>query len=260
MKRLICAEFCNSLSVNVVPGGYGISTAYTNGDGDAIGFYALGPDDLGNYKLMDGGSVVPSLEAIGATLDTQTRRNLFDSLLSEYDATFDAENLEIVKPDVSESALPATALSFLALMLRVQDLSHLTVERIENTFKEDVIRALKVEIGDRAVIREEQPVSDALSEEVPDVVIEAKGRFPVALFIVTNAARLYQAIQLHMIAQYEVRTDLCVTAMLEHDAVVSATLKQKADNRLDAVPRYRKGERDAINRIVREAVGSAPLH
>tara|TARA_R100000365_G_C2733330_1_gene63145 strand:- start:409 stop:1191 length:783 start_codon:yes stop_codon:yes gene_type:complete len=260
MKKLICAAFCNSLSVSSLPNGYGISTAYANSEGDAIGFYAIGPDESGDYSLMDGGSVVPHLEAVGATLESQARRGLFDSLLSEYGAQFDADNLEIVRHNVPESDLPNAALAFLALMLRVQDLSYLTIERVENTFKEDVIRALKQEVGDRAVIREEEPVSDSLSEETPDVVIEAKGRAPVALFIVTNPSRLYQAIQLQMIAQYEVRTDLRVTAMLEHDGSVPAALKQKADNRLDAVPRYLKGERDAIQRIVRESIGFGAPH
>lgn len=260
MKKLICAEFCNSLSVTELPNGYGISTAYTQQNGDPIGFYAIGPDENGNFRLLDGGAVVPMLEATGATLESQTRRSLFDALLAEFGAQFDADGMDLARLDVPEAELPSAALAFLGLMLRIQDLSYLTIERVESTFKEDVIRALRVEIGERAIIREEEPVSDALSEEVPDVVIEARGRSPVALFIITNAARLYQAIQLQMIAQYEVRTDLRVAAMLEHDGSVPSALRQKADNRLDAVPRYLKGERDAIHRIVREAVGASPLN
>lgn len=255
MKKLICTEFCNSLFVNEMANGYGISAAYTNPDGDRVGFYAVGPDVDGMYRLIDGGSVVPMLEAMGATLETQTRRGLFDSLLAEYGAAYDETDMEIVRAGVAESDLPAATLQFLALMLRVQDLAYLTVERVENSFRDDVVHALRQEIGTRAVIREGEAVSDALSEEIPDLVIEAQGRPPVAVFIVTNATKLYQAIQLQMFAHYEARLPLKVTAMLEHETSVTATLRQKADNRLDAVPRYAKAERDAVARIVREAVG-----
>ena len=260
MKKLICAQFCNSLSVNPMENGYGISTAYTNADGDAVGFYALGPDGEGNYRLIDGGIIVPSLEAMGATLDTQTRRGLFDGLLAEYGAAYDEENMEIVRTGVPENDLPGASLEFLALMLRVQDLAYLTAERVESTFRDDVVQALRIEIGDRAIIREGEPISDALAEEVPDLVIEAKGRPPVALFIVTNAAKLYQAIQLQMVAQYEAHVPLRVTAMLENETSVTQALRQKADNRLDAVPRYAKAEKEAVHRIVREAIGYDTVH
>ncbi|MCX5512164.1 hypothetical protein C3941_08835 [Kaistia algarum] len=260
MKKLICAQFCNSLSVNQMRNGYGISTAYTNLDGDAVGFYAIGPDLDGQYRLIDGGSVVPMLESMGATLDAQTRRSLFEGLLSEYGATFDEVNMEIVRAGIAEDDLPKAALSFLALMLRVQDLAYLTIERVESSFREDVIQALRDEIGDRAVIREGEPVSDQLSEEIPDLVIEAKGREPVALFIVTSATKLYQAIQLHMFAHLEAHIPLKVTAMLENETSTTQALRQKADNRLDAVPRYAKAERDAVKRIVREAVGYDAIH
>lgn len=255
MKKLICTEFCNSLSVNPMSNGYGISTAYTNPDGDPVGFYAIGPDTDGNYRLIDGGAIVPMLEAMGATLDTQTRRGLFDGLLAEYGAAYDEAAMEIVRSSVPEHDLPAATLEFLALMLRVQDLAYLTVERVESSFRDDVVQALRAEIGDRATIRESEPVSDLLSEETPDLVIEAKGRAPVAVFIVTNATKLYQAIQLQMFAHYEARVPLKVTAMLENDTSVTQALRQKADNRLDAVPRYQRAERDAVARIVREAVG-----
>jgi hypothetical protein len=260
MKKLICTEFCNSLTVNPMATGYGISTAYTNSDGDAIGFYAIGPDNEGNYRLIDGGSTVPLLEAMGATLETQTRRGLFDALLGEYGAAYDEANMEIVRAGVPEADLPGASLEFLALMLRVQDLAYLTQERVESSFRDDVVQALRAEIGDRAVIRESEPVSDVLSEEIPDVVIEAKGRPPVALFIVTSAAKLYQAIQLQMVAQYEAHVPLRVTAMLENETSVTQALRQKADNRLDAVPRYAKAEKEAVHRIVREAIGYETLH
>jgi len=103
-------------------------------------------------------------------------------------------------------------------------------------------------------------VSAALSEETPDLVIEAKGMAPVAVFIVTNPIKLYQAIQLHMFAHLDVHLPLKVTAMLENESSVSQALRQKADNRLDAVPRYARAERDAVARIAREAVGYGTIN
>jgi hypothetical protein len=129
--------------------GYGISTAYTDADGDAVGFYAIGPDGDGTYKLIDGGSTVPILEAMGATLETQTRRMLFQALLAEYGATYDDDAMEIVRAGVEKAALPGATLEFLALMLRVQDIAYLTQERVESSFREDVVQALRDEIGPR---------------------------------------------------------------------------------------------------------------
>jgi hypothetical protein len=255
MKELICREFCAGLSVSELPNGYAISTAYNAPNGDPLGFYVIGPDDHGLFRVFEPGSLMPFLEASGASLEGATREEAFSALLHEYGATYESDSGEISLTHLDKEELPRATLDFLALLLRVQDLLLLTRERVESTFREDVVAALQERLKGRAIITEREPVSPELTEEVPDLVMKAPERDPVALFIATSDKRVYQAMQLQMIAQYEAHLRVVVTAILDTEAAISQSLRQKADNRLDAMPRYRGEEKQAIQRIVREVIG-----
>ena len=125
------------------------------------------------------------------------------------------------------------------------------------TFKEDAARMIRERIGDRAIVSEGRPVSAALSDNLPDLVIQATGRRPVAVFFGTSAQRVYEAILLQMQALYEADEDVAVVALLETDSVINRDLRRRAANRLTALPSFRGDEIEAIHRIEREAVGAA---
>jgi hypothetical protein len=55
MKTEICEAFCKGLSVSEMKNGFAISTLYDDLKGDPLGFYALGPDDDGFYRIVDDG-------------------------------------------------------------------------------------------------------------------------------------------------------------------------------------------------------------
>jgi hypothetical protein len=257
MKAEICKAFCDEINVREVPVGLAVSTALRRSDGDAIGFYVVKNRlQPGLAHLEDDGTTIPYLEAAGVDFETQTRERAFEEILAEYGAQFDAQEGLIRTHDVPEQELARSAISFSALLLRLSDFLLLSQEHVESAFKEDARKRIREEIGNRATIIEDEVVSKSLSEVTPDMVIRASGRIPVAVFLAQSAQRVNDAIFLQMAALYESRDPLSVVAMLESDSSISGKLRQRAANRLSAVPVYRNDEIPAVRRIVREAIGT----
>lgn len=263
LKEQICRAFCENVHVAAFKGGLAIGTPYQNYlSGDRIGIYALGPRE-GVYRLVDNALTVAFLEAEGVSLEANSRREALTQILEQHGAAYDEDMGEVFIEGISEAHLPKAVLEFSALLLRLNDLTHLAVERVKNAFEEDVRNALRAEMDKRHIrYVEGQPVSDQLNEISPDMVFYPKNRDAVALFIVTNDSKLWQAMLLRVIADSEKHVPLSVVAVLETDNSVSQKVRIQADNRLDAVPRYRSGPNDTIQRIARVVVGNeaASIH
>lgn len=257
LKEQICRTFCESVQVTTFNGGLAIGTPYQNFvSGDPIGIYALGPK-AGVYRLVDNALTVAFLESEGATMSASSRRDALSHILEQHGASYDEEMGEIYKDGVSESELPKAILEFAALLLRLNDLILLTVERVKNAFEDDVRAAIREEMDKRHIrYVEGKPVSDDLTDVTPDMVFYPTNRDPVALFIATNDAKLWQAMLLRVIADSERHLPLSVVAVLETETSVSQKVRLQADNRLDATPRYRSGPSDTIQRITRVIVGN----
>jgi Domain of unknown function DUF1828 len=235
--------------------GFAIGTAYDNPSGDPLGFYALGPDERGLFRLMDDGTTIPYLEAAGASLEGETRFTAFTEMLNEYGGLYNEIDRQLYLTDIPPDLLPEQSLRFLALLLRVQDLLLMTRERVEGAFREDVLEQLRGRFYGRAEIKESEPISLVLSDITPDMVIHAKARHPVAVFVGTTTQKVTDAVLLHTLAMYKHKVPLRVVAILESESSLPKKAMQRADNHLDAVPRYRKDETTAIDRIEREVFG-----
>ncbi|MGH6846578.1 MAG: DUF1828 domain-containing protein [Methylocella sp.] len=256
MKEEICRAFCQEISFREVPVGLAVSTAFRRADGDAIGFYVVKNKLVpGLARLEDDGTTIPYLEAAGVDFDTQTRQKAFQIILDEYGAQFDEDEALIHTQEMPETEIARSAIGFAALLLRLSDFLLLTQEHVESAFRDDAIKRIREEVGPRAQIEEDEIVSQRLSEVRADLVIRAEGRTPVAVFLAQSAQRVNDAIFLQMAALYETQDPLSVIAMLEADTSITNKLRQRASNRLSAVPVYRNDEGQAVRRIVREAVG-----
>jgi len=260
VKEDICRAFCDEIRIKEVPIGLAISTAFRRADGDAIAFYVV--RNSGEPALMhleDDGTTVPYLEAAGIDFETQTREKAFGEILEEYGAQYDADEAIIRTPDMPEPEIARTALGFTALLLRLSDFLLLSQEHIASAFREDAIKRIRVAVGDRAMVKEDELVDERISEVKPDLVIRSPNRDPVAVFLAQSSQRVNDAIFLQMAALYEAHSSVSVVAMLEADSSVSAKLRQRASNRLSAVPIYRNDEDQAVQRIVREAIGAGAM-
>lgn len=256
MKDELCKAFCGEISVRTVPAGLAVSTGFRRSDGDAIGFYVTRNASIpGLARVEDDGETIPYLEACGVDFETSTRAKAFEAILSEYGAEFDDKEMLIHTPYMKEHDLPRAAMRFVALLLRVSDFLLLTQEHVESTFKEDATKRTRDAVGGRAEIVEGEPVSARLTEAIPDMVLRAQGRAPVALFLAQNTQRVYEAIFLQMAAMYEAKEELSVIALLEYEASISRETRQRAANRLTTVPVYRGDEEAAIQRIALEVLG-----
>ena len=261
LKSRMCEAFCAEVDARAIANGYAVATPYQNRMGDTIGVYAIG-EAGGPYRVIDTALTVAFLEADGATLDNESRRAHFKSLVDEYGAQYDEGLGEIYIPNVSEAELPQKIVHFATMLLRLNDMIWTTTERTRNTFRDDIKAALRNELSEyEATITEDEPVSDNLAEVTPDMVFSVPGRLPVALFIATDESKLWQAMLLQVIANHEAKEEVVVVALLESKDALSSKIITKADNRLDAIPRYEDEPKVALQRIVREVVGrSNVLH
>lgn len=259
MKEAICKAFCDDIRICEVPVGLAVSTSWRRSDGDAVGFYIV-RDDTNVFHLEDDGTTIPFLEASGVDFETATRQKALDLLLSEYDAVYDGSEAVVRSSAIEEDGIAAASLRFAALLLRLSDFLLLTQEHVSSAFKDDAKALIRKALEGKADITEDQFVNKHLSDVKADLVLKAPDRDAVAVFLVQSAQKINDAIFLQMAAQYESHLRLSVIALLEADHSVTASLRQRAANRLTAVPIFKNDEEQAIRRVAREALGREPSH
>lgn len=256
MKEQLCKAFCDGIAVRKVPSGFAVSTPFSLPDGDKIGFYLR--EGSGRIAIRDNGMILPTLEASGLDLKNRLRADALVALEGQYGVLLDEDEREFGIDVESESDVPAAALRFVSFLLRVGDLLLLAEDRVASTFRADVARMLREQIGERASISEGAALLPDLSDFIPDFRIEAGGKL-VGVFLGTGDARVLEALYMQMRAEHETHSDLSIVALLEQEKAISARVRQNANNRLDAVPYFRGDEVGAIARIAKEA-GLASLH
>jgi hypothetical protein len=257
MKDKLCKAFCDDLAVHSLPSGVtAVSTAFIGPDNDPIGFYVVKNENTGRFRIEDDGRTLPTLEASGVDFRSGTRGDALTDLLGEYGVRLDDDTLEFGIDGLTEDAIPAAAMKFVAFSLRVRDFLLMTEFRVASTFREDAKRLLSQAVGDRATMSENAVISPTLSDFPADFVLRAPSRPPVAVYLGTSEARILEALFMQMRARYEVREECAVIALLERAQRISAKVRQQATNRLAAVTEFRGDEAAAIQRIVLEATGT----
>jgi hypothetical protein len=260
IERMLCEAFCDGIRVEKVSAGLAVATPFEDAVGDRLAFYVVPDKKGGFYRLEDDGSLVPTLIAMGTDVTEGQRSRLFQAILSESGVEFDASTGELRTVPLPEHAVPVAAIRFVSMLTRVAGLTAMRPELVLNTFREDAIRRIKNDLSDKMIIAERKPVSHALEEFEPDLLLQAPARPPVAVFIAVSDARLYEAIFLKLAADYEASEDCSVVALIEREdtRLVSNRMRQRAHNRLDAVPVYYGEESAAVARIAREAIPDFP--
>ena len=259
MKEALCKEFCDQILVRTVPAGLAIGTSYEGQAGDPIGFYVVGPNANGDYRIEDSGTTVPLLEACGADVSLESRGVLFREMLRQYEVEYDEDRGELKTRAMREEDIPKSALRFVALLLRLQDLTFLTRERAESTFKEEVVRDVERELRSKAQITLDASLSAGLEDFKVDIVIRAPNRSPVAVFLIREAARMYEAMLFQVEAELKAKLECRVIALMESDSSVTKKVLNQAMNRVIPL-RYRGEESVAIARIARESIGVVAVH
>ncbi len=258
MKAEICKAFCDSVSVRSVPAGVAISTDIASINGDPIGFYAVGPLADGRYRLEDSGLIIPYLYSVGADLENATRRTTFEEILRSESASWNEDSLEIISEPMQKAAVPAAALRFVSLLLRINDMAFMAQERAASTFKDDAISMIRESLGDKAQLREGEPISNLLSDWEPDLVIDSDECGSMGVFLVQTDSRILEAIILHSEAVRS-GSSAKIVALLERETSISQKTRVRALNRLDATMVFDGDEQGAIGRVATLALGRKHL-
>jgi len=253
--EMLCKAFCDELLVRKVPAGLAVSTGY-DWMGEPLGFYIVGPDNAGLYRIEDDGTIMPMIEACVSNLDSPTRATALEQMLTEFGAQYEEDRKELSTGPLKEQQIPRAAISFVGLLLRLQDLVLLTPERAESTFREDATRAIHNSLGSRANIRENESISPNVDFPA-DMVIEATEYPPVAIYLVMSDQRVLEAVVAQMSAVYEAHVPCSVIALLEKPTSISSKMLRYAANRLTALPIFEGDNETAVQRIEREVLGQA---
>lgn len=241
--------------VREVGAGLAVSTGY-DWMGEPLGFYIVGPDNAGLYRVEDDGTIMPMIEASVSTLDSPTRAGALNDMLTEYGARYDDERAELTTGPLREDQVPREAMRFVGLLLRLQDLILLTPERAASTFREDATRAIYDAMEGRASIRENESISSSI-EFPADLIIEAAGNAPVAVYLAMSDQRVLEAVVAQMSALYEAKMTCSVIALLEKPSSIGTKMLRYAANRLTALPIFEGDNQSAIQRIEREVLGQS---
>lgn len=254
MKKELCKAFCDELSVQKVPAGLAVTTAFAGADGDHIGFFVIKTSGT-KYRIEDDGVTLPYLEGSGLDFSSGTRGEALSELQLEYGVSIDQETKEFFVGNLTEEQIPAAALKFVAFSLRVRDFMLMTEFRVATTFREDAERLLRAAVNGRATIEENVPITAKLTDFPADFVVRAPGRKPVGVFLGTSDNRVLEALFLQMRNQHEIHEPCSIVALVEKPRTLSTRVRQQATNRLEFLTEFRGDEIAAVERIAREAIG-----
>lgn len=194
MKEALCKAFCENLNVHEVPIGLAVGTSFRRSNGDAVGFYVVYEDiSRQRARIEDDGLTIASLEAAGVNLSNGPRAEQFAALLRQSHIYQDDEESLLHTDFMPNERLPVSALEFVAFLIRVQEFMHWTREAVEETFKDDVIRAVKEHFTGRARIYLGDEAGSVLPGATADIVIEPPSGEPLAVFIGTSEPKALEA-------------------------------------------------------------------
>jgi hypothetical protein len=226
MKEQLCKAFCGSLTVRDVPVGLAVGTGFRQANGDAIGFFVV--FEGGNKqraRIEDDGQTIAALTMAGVDVTTGPRAALLSDMLSEAHASLDADEKIIHTDYMSSDMLPQAALAFVALLVRVQDLSMLARERVEETFRDDVLAAARERFAGRAEIMVDSPPSAELAQFPADFVVMPPSGVPLAVFVGTSEPKALEAYILWM--QLQLRPVEAGKVMLVLDTAKPKAIKER---------------------------------
>lgn len=256
LKRKICHAFCGGVTVRAVGAGYAVGTLFTDNSGDPIGFY-LTPDG-DRYRLEDDGSYLAQLVARDISIDRGTRGQLLDAVLADAGAWWDKDSYEICTEPFTLGEAAGRMIEFLGALIRVRDLELLTRENVASTFRSDALAMITQTFANVADVASNAPVADEFDEFPADIVLQPKnmegGARAGAIYLVSTADRLNEALLLQMESQASGRTDFSVIGLIEDPEMKAVGHRkfQRAQNRSLAMPIFRGDERAAMAMIGRQ--------
>lgn len=194
MKELLCKAFCDAITVTEIPSGFAIRTGFKRG-ADHLGLFAIRktfhPELM---RLEDDGLTVATLADEGVDVFEGHRAQILSQLMQELNIQYDEEEATFHTPFMKMEEAAKAVTPFLSFLLRIQDFKFLTRARIEETFKADVITALRNHFAGRADLSLSEPATHDLMNYVADVVIRPPHLPPLAIYIGSSETKALEAL------------------------------------------------------------------
>ena len=196
MKDALCKAFCEALTVQEVPVGLAIGTPFWRG-ADRLGFYIVYQDKARTHaRFEDDTQTITLIEAAGVDLFSGPRETLFLAMMDEAGVSFNEDEGVLHTPYMPVTELPRLAFSFVAFLIKMQDFSLMTRERVEETFKADVIQAVQKRFEDRAAVKINAPPLPDYPDYLSDALILPSLHPPLALYIGRSETKALEALLL----------------------------------------------------------------
>ena len=254
----LCEVFCDALVITEVPVGFAVKTGFQIDGGDALVFFLVAHKENDMWRIEDDGATVANLDMDGVDVMASGPRSVaFAELLQEHDAQLDPKEVILHTEYVSEEEIPRLSLRFLSLLLRMQDFALVTRERVEETFRHDVMEAIQQRFADRADIEERHVFRDDLNDYQADIaVVPREAAQPLAVFIGTSEIRALEAMLFYDRVTYVHRFDCKVVLIL--DTIKTPKISARTLNRVTnhfPIAAFRDAPDEAMSSIEKQIYG-----
>jgi hypothetical protein len=219
----ICKAICEGFSVRKVPVGYAVTAPVNWFSGDPLAFFVR--EEAGLARLEDSGLLVADLQGLGLDLNSENRRALLASLLSEHGVLFIDDESQFATDWMPLDRVPHALPDFLSFLLRVQDLLFLNRERVHSTFREDLASAIEHRFRDEAeIILGEAPIS-AMPQYLVDILVAHRNGHHAAIFAGISDVAVLQAVLFQK--ELQIRDIENYSAFLVFEDMSSAKISQR---------------------------------
>lgn len=251
LKKDLCKAFCSELSVARIPAGLAFSGFFEDLNGDRLSGYLIEDED--DPYLSDDGTFLNELAASGVDVLGGSRAEFLKRILDDVDAFVDPDTLFIRTKTFTSTPSPEKIIKFLAALVRAQDVSFWTRERIKSTFTEDLLSDLNKRFGKVATVERNGILDKDFSDFPVDILISPKqeGGKKVAVFSVLNVDRLNEAVMLWMemkLKNYKDATIIPITDTGEQFSFANKKVS-RALNRLGIFFVYKGDESEVLEKI-----------
>jgi hypothetical protein len=212
MKELLCNAFCSGLTVTEISVGFAVGSPFLRGADRLAIFFVRKPFHSDYFRLEDDGLTIAYLTEQGVDPFDGARAVALSHLMQDFGVLYDEQEVLFHTEYMSISDAAQYAFRFLSFLLRIQDFRMLTREKVEETFKADVIAALRERFEGRALIDEAEPAIADLRDYVADVVIRPADRSPLAVYIGNSETKALEALVFGQIVEMQHLS--CKTALI----------------------------------------------
>jgi|GEM_PF-1650627 len=254
IKRLLCEGFCSGITVSEAGNLFAISAPFETEDGDPVNFYLSSAGD-NKYRIEDDGSFIPTLLASGVNILEGQREKDFQRILNTSNVAYNTSTGELVSGLVDEQGIAEAVFKFINAVLKIDGLKvPMRPENVVSMFREDVEKKMKLKFDGKVQLSYNEPITDALAEFVPDIILRPQNAKPAAIYLLTNDQRAWEAIALRYKAIQQEQMDCSVIAVFDKvgTKLISRRSVASVSNNLDATPYFYDDQNSAIARIASE--------